>query len=64
MNTKDAIIAKQKKKVERVDAEYSRHLEQGPHPKKVRTGEKRDRQQEGRVVFKKKFKLYTLECLT
>ena len=41
MNAKDAIIAKKKKKVERVD--YIHHLEQGPRPKKIKMREKRDR---------------------
>ena len=42
MNTKDTIIAK-KKKVEQVENGYVHHLEQGPHPKKAKIGEKRDR---------------------
>ena len=44
MNAKDAIIAKKKKKMaKQVEARYMHHLEQGPHPKKAKTGEKRDR---------------------
>ena len=42
MNAEDAIIAKKKKKVEQVEASYIHHLEQGPHPKKTKTGEKGD----------------------
>ena len=43
MNAKDAIITKKKKKVERVEAGYVHHPEQGPCPKKAKMGEKRDR---------------------
>ena len=43
MNEEDAIIAKWKKKAKWANAEYSHYLEQGPCPKKARTGEKRDR---------------------
>ena len=43
MNSKDAIIAKKKKKDEWVEASYIHHPEQGPCPKKAKTGEKRDR---------------------
>ena len=43
MNIKDTIIAKKKKKVEQVENGYVHHLEQGPHPKKAKIGEKRDR---------------------
>ena len=43
MNAEDAIIVKKKKKVERVEARYMHHTKQGPHPKKAKTGEKRDR---------------------
>ena len=41
MNAEDAIIAK--KRSERVDANPSRHPEQGPRPKKGWTEERRDR---------------------
>ena len=41
MNAEDAIIAKKKKKkAKQVEAMYMHHLEQGPHPKKAKTGEK------------------------
>lgn len=43
MNAADAIIAKWKKKVERVDTEYAHHLEQGLCPKNAKIREKRDR---------------------
>ena len=42
MNAEDAIIAKKKKKAERMEANLLRHPEQGPRPKKGRTGEKKD----------------------
>ena len=34
MNVEDAIIAKERKKAEKMEANLSRHLEQGPHSKK------------------------------
>ena len=43
MNAEDAIIAKKRKRAERMEADPPRHLEQGSHPKKARTGEKKDR---------------------
>ena len=43
MNAKDVIIAKKKKKVERVENGYVHHPKQSPHPKKAKTREKRDR---------------------
>ena len=43
MNAKDAIIAKNRKRVEWMEVGLPRHLEQGPRPKKARTGEKKDR---------------------
>ena len=42
-NVEDAIIAKKKKKCERLENGYIHHPEQGPHPKKAKIGEKRDR---------------------
>ena len=38
----DAIIAKKKKKCERLDNGYIHHLEQGSRPKKPKVGEKKD----------------------
>ncbi|XP_050251583.1 uncharacterized protein LOC126698416 [Quercus robur] len=43
MNVEDAIIAKKRKRSKRVDANPSRHLEQGPRPKKGRTEDRKDR---------------------
>ena len=54
MNAKDAIIAKKKKKGERLDNGYIHHSEQGPHPKGLRW-------QEGRVVLKTILQLHSLE---
>ena len=34
MNAEDAIIAKKRKKAERMEADRPRHFEQGPRPKK------------------------------
>ena len=42
MNAKDVIIAKKKKKGERLKNGYIHHPKQGPHPKKAKVGEKRD----------------------
>ena len=43
MNAEDAIIAKKRKRAERMKADLPRHPKQGPRPKKARTGEKKDR---------------------
>ncbi|XP_030926626.1 uncharacterized protein LOC115953230 [Quercus lobata] len=43
MNAEDAIIAKKRKRSERVDANPGRHLEQGPRPKKGRMEDRKDR---------------------
>lgn len=43
INAEDAIIAKKKKKGERLENSYLHHPEQGPRPKKAKVGEKRDR---------------------
>ena len=42
MNAEDAIIAKKRKKVERMEVNRLRHSEQGPLPKKGRTKDKKD----------------------
>ena len=42
INAEDAIIAKKRKRVERIEADLPCHFEQGPRPKKGRTGEKKD----------------------
>ena len=43
MNTEDTIIAKKKKKDERLENGYIHHPEQGSRPKKAKVGDKRDR---------------------
>ena len=43
MNAEDAIIAKKRKRSKRMDANPNRHPEQGTHPKKGRTEERRNR---------------------
>ena len=43
MNAEDTIIAKKKKRAERMEANLVRHSEQGPHPKKGWTEDKKDR---------------------
>ena len=42
MNVEDAIIAKKRKRAERMEANPMRHAEQGPRPKKGRVEEKKD----------------------
>ena len=42
MNAVDAIIAKKRKKAERIETDLPHHLEQGPRPKKAQIGEKKD----------------------
>ncbi|XP_065638665.1 uncharacterized protein LOC136071377 [Quercus suber] len=44
MNAEDAIIAKKRKRVEKVEANTMRQSEQGPRPKKGRTEDKRDQE--------------------
>ena len=43
MNAEDAIIAKKRKRIEKMEANPSRHSEQGPRPKKGQTEDKKDR---------------------
>ena len=43
MNVEDAIIAKKRKRAERMEVGRLRHSEQGPRPKKGRTEDKKDR---------------------
>ena len=43
MNAEDAIIAKKRKRSERIDGKPSQHSEQGPGPKKGRAEERKDR---------------------
>ena len=42
INAEDTIIAKKRKRAERMETDRPRHSEQGPHPKKGRIGEKKD----------------------
>ena len=43
MNAEDAIIAKKRKRAERMETDLPRHFEQGPRLKKGQTREKKDR---------------------
>ena len=43
MNAEDTIIAKKRKRFERIKGNPNRHSEQGPHPKKGRMKERKDR---------------------
>ena len=43
MNAEDAIIAKKRKRAERMEANLVRNTDQGPRPKKGRAEEKKDR---------------------
>ena len=43
VNAEDAIVAKKRKRANQMKAKLPRHSKQGPHPKKARTGEKKDR---------------------
>ena len=43
MNAEDAIIAKKRKRFERIEGNPSRHFEQGPRPKKGRTEDRKER---------------------
>ena len=43
MNAEDAIIAKKRKRAERMEANPARHSKQGPRTKKGRTKDKKDR---------------------
>jgi len=42
MNAKDAIIAKKRKRAERMEVDLPCHPDQGPLSKKAQTGEKKD----------------------
>ncbi|XP_065636727.1 uncharacterized protein LOC136070561 [Quercus suber] len=44
INAEDAIIAKKRKRTERMETNPARHSEQGPRPKKGRTEDKKDRE--------------------
>ena len=43
MNAEDAIIAKKRKRAERMEVHPARHSEHGPRPKKGRTEDKKER---------------------
>ena len=43
MNAEDAIIAKKRKRAERIEANSTRHSKQAPRPKKGRMEDKKDR---------------------
>ena len=43
MSAEDVIIAKKRKRAERIEANSTCHTEQGPRPKKGRVEEKKDR---------------------
>ena len=43
MNMEDAIIAKKRKRAEKMEANFSCHSEQSPYPNKGRTEDKKDR---------------------
>ena len=43
MNAEDAIVAKKRKRAERMEIDLSRHFEQGPRQKKGWMVEKKDR---------------------
>ena len=43
MNVEDAIIVKKRKRVERMEADFPHHPDQGPRPKKAKTREGKDR---------------------
>jgi len=42
MNAEDVIIVKKRKRAERMETDLPCHPEQGPRPKKARTGKKKD----------------------
>ena len=43
MNAENAIIAKKRKRAEQMEADLPCHPDQGPHPKKAKKGERKDR---------------------
>ena len=64
MNAEEAIIAKKRKRAERMEANLPHHSEQGPRPKKGWTRKKkRPRQQEGKL-FSTKSAIYASEHVT
>ena len=59
MNVEDVIIAKKKKKGERLDNGYIHHPELGPRPKKAKIGEKRDRNRKKARLSSGRYSNYT-----
>ena len=59
MNTEDAIIATKRKRAERMEAHLARHSEQGPHPKKGRTEDKKERDNKKTGLSSRRSQNYT-----
>ena len=57
MNAEDVIIAKKRKRSERIEVNPNRHFEQGSHPKKGRTEERknRDNKKSGSLVWNQEY---------
>ena len=53
MNAEDAIIAKKRKRAERIEVNSTRHSEQGPCPKKGRIEDKKNRDKKSRPFHTK-----------
>ena len=53
MNAEDAIIAKKRKRAERIEVNSTCHSEQGPCPKKGRIEDKKDRDKKSRPFHTK-----------
>ena len=60
MNVEETIIAKKKKKGEQLENSYMHHSEQGPCPKKVKVGEKRDQDSKKARSSSRRYSNYTL----
>ena len=60
MNAENAIIAKKRKRVERMEANPVRNTDQGPHPKKGRAEEKKDRDNK-KAPFSTKLAVHAVE---
>ena len=58
MNAKSAIIAKKRKRAERMEADLPCHPDQGSRPKKARMGEKKNNRKAG--LFSRRSQHYTL----
>ena len=64
MNAEDAIIAKKRKRSERIEENPSRQSEQGFRPKKGRTEERKDRDNKKSTPFSTESTVYPIECIT